>query len=167
MGINLYNVLWGDYTLCIEILNTEYFLWNKSKISVDELTSAGIRNPTFSVKKFRYNYKDEKNHPKIIYHHRLIVNFYKSASSPRNFLHILVNIPLSLLNSYPSKFTGTYIIAYGIQGRATDVDADKVYDLQHLISNQQTFHTMLTLMRIKKQSEILNLRKTVIIVWQQ
>lgn len=128
MGVSLYTLLWGDCTLCIEILNTEYFLWNKTIISVDELTSAGIRNPTFSVKKFRYNYKDEKNHPKIIYFHRLIVNFYKSASSPRNFLHILVNIPLSLLNSYPSKFTGTYIIAYGIQGRATDVDADKVYD---------------------------------------
>ena len=127
MGIHFYTLDTGDYTLCVEILNKEYFLWNKTIISVDELTSAGIRNPTFSVKKFRYNYKDEKNHPKTIYYHRLIVNFYKSVSPP-NFLHILVNIPLSLLNSYPSKFTGTYIIAYGIQGRAIDVDADKVYD---------------------------------------
>lgn len=60
MGINLYTLEAGDYTLCVEILNTEYFLWYKTVISVDELTSAGITNPTFSVKKFRYNYKDEK-----------------------------------------------------------------------------------------------------------
>ena len=32
------------------------------------------------------------------------------------------------LGIYPRKWTGTYIVAYGILGQVSDVDADKVYD---------------------------------------
>ena len=60
-----------------------------------------------------------------MYYHRLIINFKKTASSNPYFLHLLVDIPQSRgdLSSYPNNFTGTYIVAYG-------VDADEVYDIK-------------------------------------
>ena len=46
------------------------------------------------------------------------------------FLHILVNIPQdgSDLAIYPKNFTGVYMIAYGIMGKVSNIDPDKVYD---------------------------------------
>ena len=60
----------------------------------------------------------------------MIINFKKTAPSHPYFLHLLVDIPQVRgdLSAYPKNFTGTYIVAYGIQGQASDVDADKVYD---------------------------------------
>ena len=42
----------------------------------------------------------------------------------------MVNIPQdgSDLVIYPKKFTGVYIIAYGIMGKVSNIDPDKVYD---------------------------------------
>ena len=43
MGINFYRLPANtDYTLCLEILNTDYTLWDKSQISVDKGTSKGL-----------------------------------------------------------------------------------------------------------------------------
>ena len=43
MGINFYRLPKNvDYTLCLEILNTDYELWHKSQISVDRGTSQGL-----------------------------------------------------------------------------------------------------------------------------
>ena len=43
MGINFYRLLAGsDYTLCLEILNTDHTLWDKTQISVDKGTSTGL-----------------------------------------------------------------------------------------------------------------------------
>ena len=43
MGINFYRLTANaDYTLCLEILNTDYNLWNKSQITVDKGTSTGL-----------------------------------------------------------------------------------------------------------------------------
>ena len=60
----------------------------------------------------------------------MIINFGKTAPSHPYFLHILVDIPQvgTDLGVYPKNFTGVYVIAYGILGRVSDVDADKVYD---------------------------------------
>ena len=46
------------------------------------------------------------------------------------FLHLLVDIPhvQGDLSVYPKNFSGTYIVAYGILGQVSDVDAGKVYD---------------------------------------
>ena len=65
-----------------------------------------------------------------MYYHRLIINFNKTAQSHPYFLHLLADIPhlQGNLNVYPKKFSGTYIVAYGILGQVSDVDADKVYD---------------------------------------
>ena len=42
MGINFFRLTTNaDYTLCLEILNTDYQLWEKSQISVDRGTSQG------------------------------------------------------------------------------------------------------------------------------
>ena len=60
----------------------------------------------------------------------MTINFRKAAPSHPYFLHILVDIPQdgTDLAVYPKNFTGVYVIAYGILGRVSDVDADKVYD---------------------------------------
>ena len=52
MGINFYRLTANaDYTLCLEILNTEYQLWHKSQISVDKGTSTGLSIGNVSVRK--------------------------------------------------------------------------------------------------------------------
>ena len=65
-----------------------------------------------------------------MYYHRIIVNFKKWLTGNSFFLHILVNIPQdgSDLSIYPKNFTGVYIIAYGIMGKFSNIDPDKVYD---------------------------------------
>ena len=65
-----------------------------------------------------------------MYYHRMIIHFRKTAPAYPYFLHILVDIPQtgSDLAVYPTSWTNNYIIAYGILGQVSDVDADKVYD---------------------------------------
>lgn len=41
-----------DYTLCIEIVNTDYQLWHKARISIDKTTSQGLTIGSVSVGKF-------------------------------------------------------------------------------------------------------------------
>ena len=127
MGINFYRLTANTpYTLCLEILNTDYQLWEKSQVSIDKGTSKGLTIGNVSVRKYSHRYLDPKNQPQFIYYHRAIVNFTKTTSSPY-FLHILVNIPQTGtdLGVYPRNFSGVYMIAYGIVGTASDVDPDK------------------------------------------
>ena len=57
MGINFYRLTANtDYTLCLEILNTDYQLWHKSQISVDKGTSRGLSIENVSVKKLYHSY---------------------------------------------------------------------------------------------------------------
>ena len=59
MGINFYRLTANaDYTLCLEILNTDYNLWNKSQITVDKGTSTGLSIGNVSVKKLSHRYTD-------------------------------------------------------------------------------------------------------------
>ena len=52
MGINFYSLPKNtDYTLCLEILNTDYNLWDKTQISVDKGTSTGLSIGNVSVRK--------------------------------------------------------------------------------------------------------------------
>ena len=76
-----------------------------------------------SIKKFTCKYKDSKYIFQFMYYHRLIINFKKTAPAHPYFLHLLVDIPevRGDLISYPNNFTGTYIVAYGIEGQASDV----------------------------------------------
>ena len=131
MGMNFYRLPTNtDFTLCLEILNTDYILWNRTQISVDKGTSKGLTIGNVTIKNFSHSYTDSRGKTATIYYHRIIVNFRKLSSGNRFFLHILVNIPLSSVVHYrfPYKFSGVYMIAYGIVGTFSNIDPDKVYD---------------------------------------
>ena len=131
MGINFYRLPKNvDYTICLEILNTNYELWHKSQISVDRGTSQGLAIENVSVKKLSHRYTDVSGRTQFMYYHTIIVNFKKLISGNPFFLHILVNIPNvgNDLAIYPKNFTGVYMIAYGIVSKVSNIDPDKVYD---------------------------------------
>ena len=131
MGINFYRLTANtDYTLCLEILNTDYNLWNNTQISVDKGTSKGLSIGNLSVKKLSHRYTNPKGQTQTMYYHRIIVNFRKLSSGNKFFLHILVDILQGGYNLalYPRDFLGVYMIAYGIQGTFSNIDPDKVYD---------------------------------------
>ena len=131
MGINFYRLTANvDYTLCLEILNTDYNLWDKSQISVDKGTSTGLTIGNVSVRKRSHSYSDSKGQTQFMYYHRIIVNFRKLSSGNKFFLHILVDISKRGYNiyRYPKIFQGVYMIAYGIVGTFSNIDPDKVYD---------------------------------------
>ena len=131
MGINFYRLPANtDYTLCLEILNTDYNLWNNTQISVDKGTSKGLSIGNVSVKKLSHRYTDSTGKTQTMYYHRIIVNFRKLSSGNKFFLHILVDISNRGYNiaKYPQIFQGVYMIAYGIVGTFSNIDPDKVYD---------------------------------------
>ena len=131
MGINFYrHTANKDYTLCIELLNTEYLLWHKSQISVDKGNSSGLSIGNVSIKKLSHMYTDSGDQTQFMYYYRIIINFRKLSTGNRFILHISVNIPQSGidLRSYPNQFKGAYMIAYGIVGTFSNIDPDKVYD---------------------------------------
>ena len=131
MGINFYRLAANaDYTLCSEILNTDYQLWHKSQISVDKGNSTGLTIGNVGVRRISHRYSDSNRNPKFMYYHRIIVNFKKLTSGNKFFLHILVNIPQTGtdLAIYPRQFSGIYMIAYGIMGTVSNIDPDKTYD---------------------------------------
>ena len=131
MGINFYRLPANtDYTLCLEILNSDYNLWDKSQISVDKGTSTGLSIGNVGIRKLSHRYSDPTGLTQTIFYHRIIVNFRKLNVIGRSFLHILVDIPLDgiLQNLFPPKFSGVNLIAYGITGTVSNIDPDKVYD---------------------------------------
>ena len=131
MGMNFYRLTANtDYTICIELLNTDYQLWHKSQISVDKGTSTGLSIGNVSVRKLAHKYSDSNGQTQYIYYHRMIINFKKLSSGNRFFLHISVNIPQAGtdLAVYPRQFSGVYMITYGIVGTFSNIDPDKVYD---------------------------------------
>ena len=131
IGLNFYRLVGGaDYTLCLEILNTDYLLWHKTQISVDDNTSQGLKLGNVSVKKLQHSFTDSKNQTQFMYYHRVIINFKKLTTGSRFFIHILVNIPNNGndLAVYPLQFSGVYMIAYGIMSKVSNIDPDKVYD---------------------------------------
>ena len=130
-GINFYRLTANtEYTLCLEILNTDYNLWDNTQISVDKGTSTGLSIGNLSVKKLSHKYTDSTRKTKTMYYHRIIVNFRKLSSGNKFFLHILVDISKRGYNiyRYPKIFQGVYMIAYGIVGTVSNIDPDKVYD---------------------------------------
>ena len=131
MGMNFYRLQANtDYTLCLELLNTEYLLWHKSQITVDKGSSSGISLGNVIVKKLSHRYTASGNQTKFMYYYKVLINFRKLSSGNRFFLYTTVNIPQTGidLNIYPNQFKGCYMIAYGIVGTFSNIDPDKVYD---------------------------------------
>ena len=131
MGINFYRLAANaDYTLCLEILNTDYQLWHKSQIRVDKGNSTGLTIGNVGVRKLSHRYRDSNRNPKFMYYHRIIVNFKKLSTGNKFFLHIVNSIPQdgTDLAVYPRQFSGVYMIAYRIMGTVSNIDPDKTYD---------------------------------------
>ena len=131
MGMNFYRLpINTDYTLCLELINTNNTLWNQSKISVNKETSIGLSIGNVGIRKLSHRYTNSNGNTATIYYHRIIVNFRKLNIIGRSFLHILVDIPLPgfLQNIFPRTFSEVYLIAYGIIGTVSNIDPDKVYD---------------------------------------
>ena len=66
MGINFYRLKGGNYnyTLCLEILNKNHTLWDKTQISVGKGTSRGISIGNVSIRKLFHEYTDSKGKKK-------------------------------------------------------------------------------------------------------
>ena len=77
-----------DYTLCLEILTTDYELWHKSVITVDTTTSQGVTVKNWHVNKYSHEYRTSSNQVEYMYYHKLLVTFSKTASSTPYFSHI-------------------------------------------------------------------------------
>ena len=68
MGINFYRLIANaDYTLCIELLNTDYQLWHKSQISVDKGSSTGLSIGNVSIRKLSHRYTDSGGQAQAMY----------------------------------------------------------------------------------------------------
>ena len=62
MSANCYTLALNvDFTLCIEILNTDYQLWHKSKVSIDRAKSQGLAIGKVLVKKFTQIHRFKKS----------------------------------------------------------------------------------------------------------
>ena len=71
MGINFYRLTANtDYTLFLEIMNTDYNLWNHTQISVDKGTSTGLSIGNVSVRKLSHRYTDSKSQSQTMYYHK-------------------------------------------------------------------------------------------------
>ena len=70
-----------EYTLCLEILTTDYQLWHKSVITVDTNTSQGVTVKRWHVNKHSHEYRTSSNQVEYMYYHKLLVTFSKTTSS--------------------------------------------------------------------------------------
>ena len=103
-------------------------------------SSQGLAIENVAVKKLSHRFTNSKGRTEFMYYHRIIVNFKKLLTGNTFFLHFLVNIPQdgSDLAIYPKNFKGVYIIAYGIMGKVSNIDPDKVYDYHTSFQEQKT-----------------------------
>ena len=141
MGINFYRLTGNtDYTLCLEFLNSDEKLWNKTQITIDRGTSSGLQIENINIRKLTHRYTDSTSQTQNMYYHKAIVNFKKLSSGNKFFLHIQVKIPQtgSDLTTYPQQFLGSYMVVYGILGKFNNIDPDKVYDYHKAFVIQPT-----------------------------
>lgn len=70
----------------------------------------------------------------------MIINFRKTAPAHLYFLHLLVDIPQAGtdLGVSPKNWTNNQVIAYGILGQVSGIDADKVYDYHTAFDSKPT-----------------------------
>ena len=120
MGINCYQLDKDkDYTLCIEILNSDYQLWHKSVATIDKTTLKGVSVAGFTVQKFSHGYTNSNGNVEYMYYVKIIVNFQKTVSNLFYSLDLYVSMPQAGidLNTYPTNWTKNWIIAYGVFGK--------------------------------------------------
>ena len=131
MGINCYQLNKDkDYTLCIEILNSDYQLWHKSVGAINKTTSKGVSVAGFTVQKFSHQYTNSSGNTAYMYYIKIIVNFQKTVSGTYYSMNHYVDIPQTGtdLGTYPQNWTNSWMIAYGIFGKVSSIDPPKTYD---------------------------------------
>ena len=136
-----------EYTLCLEILTTDYLWWHKSVINVDTTTSQGITVKRWHVNKFSHEYKKSSNQTEFMYYRKVVVVFSKTASSTPYFLHVENTMAQvgSVLGVYPTNFNKYYLTACGIVGGTIDLDPRRhMIIIQHMIFSPQKMFTMWT-----------------------
>ena len=119
MGIQCYRLqLNVDYTLCIEILNTDYLLLHKARISVDKSTSEGSTIGNVLVRKFSHRYVNSKTSVEFMYYHRVILNFKKTAAT-LIFLLILKRMELTWITilQIGQEITSSLTVFWGVAQR--------------------------------------------------
>ena len=129
MGINCYQLNKDkDYTLCIEILNSDYQLWHKSVAAINKTTSKGVPVAGFTVQKFSHQYTNSSGNTAYMYYIKIIVHFQKTVSGTFYSLDLYVNIPQTGidLNTYPKNWTNNWMIAYGVFGKVSSIDPQKI-----------------------------------------
>ena len=129
-----------EYTLCLEILTTDYQWWHKSVINVDTTTSQGITVKRWHVNRFSHQYKTSSNQTEFMYYHKVVVVFSKTASSTPYLPHVENTMAQvgSDLGVYPTNFNKYYLTAYGIVGETMDLDPNKTYDYHTAFDIQPT-----------------------------
>lgn len=139
IGLNFFRLSAGDYTICFELLNSDYTLWHKTQINVDHQTSSGLSFLSESVKKLTHSYYYPTNNLNYMYYHRVMVSFTK-RNSGSSFFHVTVDMPEvgNDMSSYPSEFTKFYVIVYGINGAFGNIDPDRSFDYHTAFDIQPT-----------------------------
>lgn len=146
MGINCYQLDKDkDYTLCIEILKSDYQLWYKSVAITDKTTSKGVSVAGFTVQKFSHRYTNSSGNTAYMYYIKIIVNFQKTVANLYS-LDLYVNIPQSGidLNTYPKHWTNNWMIAYGVLEKCHRLIPKKhMITIWHLILSRLKLFTVL------------------------
>ena len=126
--------------MCLEFLNSDEKLWNKTQITIDKGTSSGLQIENINIRNLTHRYTDSTSQTQNMYYHKAIVNSKKLSSGNKFFLHIQVKIPQteSDLTTYPQQFLGSYMVVYGILGNFNNIDPDKVYDYHKAFVIQPT-----------------------------
>ena len=130
MGLNMFTLDANkDYTMCLELLIGDYQLWHKANAAVNTVGSTGVSVSHHDVKKFSQRYTNNSGSVECMYYIRIIINFQKTDSTPHILnIHFGVDQSRIDLNTYPSNWTKTWIIVYGVFGKFNNIDSGKVYD---------------------------------------
>ena len=147
MGINCYQLDKDkDYTLCIEILNSDYQLWHKSVATIDKTTSQGLIIAGFTVQKFSHRCTNNNGNVKYMYYIKIIVNFKETLSNLLYSVHLYVNIPqVGIdLNTYPEigQKIGSLLMVFSEKCHRLILKKLTI-TIRRLISNQQKLFIML------------------------
>ena len=105
-----------EYTLCLEILSTDYQLWHKSVITVDTTTSQRVTVKRWHVNKYSHEYKTSFNQTEFMYYHKVVVVFSQTASSTPYLFHVENTMAQarSDLGVYPTNFNKYYLLQASI-----------------------------------------------------
>lgn len=150
LGLQLYSVPNGEYTIAIESFFTDSKLQDKASIYMNGVS---VYVESYETKKYSFDAGTTSNI--WIYYTRTIVNFRKGGSPPI-YLYYTVHIDKdgTDLDTYPERYSWVYTVAYGIRGNHSNVESN-VYDAHKAFEIDKTKMKMLVPLDMNNQ-RILN-----------